>query len=180
MEVGPRLARDIAAKAHKGRRRARSGERAGSGPAGAPKPHTAAPGPNPPRHGSAGERPRGKRELRFRDLAELALEEKRKSGIRNSSLRADRVRLGVLNPVIGSLKTRLQGANVRARSRGYRRRAPAQSRQLQPLPLPRFVRVRLRRSRGNLEVNPLAAGRGDGEARRGSMSVFSSAMSSRR
>jgi integrase len=46
----------------------------------------------------------GKRGLRFRDLAELALQEKQKSGKKKSSLRADRVRLRVLDPVVGSLR----------------------------------------------------------------------------
>jgi hypothetical protein len=46
----------------------------------------------------------GKRGLRFRELAELTLQDKEDRGIKGSSLRADRVRLGVLNPLIGHLK----------------------------------------------------------------------------
>jgi integrase len=45
-----------------------------------------------------------KRELRFRDLAEMALQEKQDRGIKKSSLRADRVRLAVLDPLVGNLK----------------------------------------------------------------------------
>jgi integrase len=46
----------------------------------------------------------GKRRLRFRELAELALEAKAKRGVKQSTLRADRVRLSVLDPVVGGLK----------------------------------------------------------------------------
>ncbi len=46
----------------------------------------------------------GKRQFRFRDLAELALQEKQNHGIRDSSLRADRARFAVLDPVVGHLK----------------------------------------------------------------------------
>lgn len=47
---------------------------------------------------------RRKTGMRFRDLAEMALVEKQNRGIKTSSLRADRLRLGVLDPVIGDLK----------------------------------------------------------------------------
>jgi integrase len=45
-----------------------------------------------------------RRGLRFRELAELALQEKQDRGIKESSLRADRMRLGVLDPLVGNLK----------------------------------------------------------------------------
>jgi len=47
---------------------------------------------------------RAKCALRFRDLAALALLEKHKIGRKKSTLRADHMRLRVLNPVLGSLK----------------------------------------------------------------------------
>lgn len=43
-------------------------------------------------------------DTRFRELAELAFQEKQSRGVKASSLRADRVRLGVLHPLIGHLK----------------------------------------------------------------------------
>lgn len=45
-----------------------------------------------------------KHQLRFRELAEFALEAKAKRGVRESTLRADRVRLSVLDSAIGGLK----------------------------------------------------------------------------
>jgi integrase len=76
----------------------------GSGSTGAQKPHTTAPGANAARRGAISELPKDKRALRFRDLAELALREKQNHGVKDSSLRADRVRLTVLDPFVGSLK----------------------------------------------------------------------------
>src|ERR1700680_4730898 len=46
----------------------------------------------------------GKRGLHFRELAKLALQEKQNRGIKESSLRADHVRLAVLDPLVGNLK----------------------------------------------------------------------------
>jgi integrase len=155
-DVGSRPARGIGSEAHTGRRRARTGGGPGSGSAGVGKPNTAAPGAISGRHG----RPMGMRGLRFRDLAELALEEKRKSGIRNSSLRADRVRLSVLDPVIGSLRV----SSFKARTFAHALADIAEQRRLSHGSFNRYhslvssvcaygVREEL------LEVNPLAAGR---------------------
>ena len=105
-------------------------------------------------------RRRGKREIRFRDLAEMAIEEKEKSGIRSSSLRADRVRLGVLSPVIGSLRV----SSFKARTLAHALAEIADRRHLSHGSFNRYhslvssvcaygVREEL------LEVNPLAAGR---------------------
>jgi integrase len=159
-DVGPRPVLDTASKARNRRHRARIGKRPGSGSAGMSEPHTAAPGADVGRRGAVGGRPKGKRGLRFRDLAELALEEKRKSGIRNSSLRADRVRLSVLNPVIGSLRI----SSFKARTFAHALADIAEQRQLSHGSFNRYhslvssvcaygVREEL------LEVNPLAAGR---------------------
>jgi integrase len=101
-----------------------------------------------------------KREMRFRDLAELALEEKRKSGIRDSSLRSDRLRLGVLNPVIGSLRI----SSFKARTFAHALADIAEQRQLSHGTFNRYhslvssicafaVREEI------IETNPMAAGR---------------------
>jgi integrase len=70
----------------------------GSGSTAAIKPHTAA------QRGAVGDRPKGRRGLRFRDLAQMALAAKEARGIRPLSLRADRLRFSVLDPLIGHLR----------------------------------------------------------------------------
>lgn len=108
-------------------------------------------------------RPRSKgknRELRFRDLAELALQEKQNHGIKASSLRADRVRLAVLDPFVGNLKI----AKFKSRTFSHALTDIAAGRQLQPGTFNRYhalvssvcaygVREEF------LEVNPMADGR---------------------
>jgi integrase len=129
--------------------------------AGSLKPHTTAPGANAGRRGARiGARPKRRRDLCFRDLAELALEEKRKSGIRDSSLRSDRLRLRVLNPVIGSLKV----SSLKPRTLAHALADVAEERQLSHGTFNRYhslvssicafaVREEI------IETNPLAAGR---------------------
>ena len=69
-----------------------------------------------------------KRNLRFRDLAELALQEKQNHGIKASSLRADRVRLAVLDPFVGNLKI----SKFKSRTFSHALTDIATGRQLQP------------------------------------------------
>jgi integrase len=102
----------------------------------------------------------GKRALRFRDLAELALREKQNHGVKNSSLRADRVRLTVLDPFVGSLKI----SKFKPRTFSHALTDIAASRQLTPASFNRYhalvssicahaVREEL------LAINPMADGR---------------------
>jgi integrase len=132
----------------------------GSGSTGAQRPHTTPARAKAGQRGAVGNRTMGRRDLRFRDLAEMALAEKAKSGIRNSSLRADQVRLGVLEPVIGSLRI----SSFKARTFAHALSDIAEQRQLSHGSFNRYhslissvcaygVREEL------LEVNPLAAGR---------------------
>jgi integrase len=106
------------------------------------------------------QRPPRSGNLRFRDLAELALEEKRKSGIRDSSLRSDRLRLGVLNPIIGNLRI----SSLKPRTLAHALADIAEQRQLSHATFNRYhslvssicafaVREEI------IETNPLAAGR---------------------
>ena len=104
---------------------------------------------------------RARRGFRFRDLAELALLEKQKSGrSRKSSLRGDRVRLRVLDPVLGGLKL----SQFKPRTFSHALTDIAEARQLSPASFNRYhalvssicaygVREEL------LEINPLADGR---------------------
>jgi integrase len=106
-------------------------------------------------------RSRGKKgELRFRDLAELALQEKQNHGVKASSLRADRVRLGVLAPFVGNLKI----SKFKSRTFSHALADIATGRQLTHASFNRYhalvssicsygVREEL------LEVNPMADGR---------------------
>jgi integrase len=102
----------------------------------------------------------GKRGLRFRELAELALQEKQNRGIKESSLRADRVRLAVLDPLIGNLKI----SKFKPRTFSHVLTDIAASRQHTPATFNRYhalvssvcaygVREEL------LEINPMADGR---------------------
>jgi integrase len=102
----------------------------------------------------------GKRGLRFRDLAELALQEKQNHGIKESSLRADRLRLGVLDPLVGNLKI----ARLKSRTFSHALSDIASRRELTPASFNRYhalvssicaCGVR----EGLLDVNPMADGR---------------------
>jgi integrase len=168
--IGPRLVRGVASEARKaapgantGQRSARIGERAGRGSTGGGKSNKAALGQKGRRLTSAFNRTvvaKGKRELRFRDLAELALREKESRGIKSSSLRADRVRLGVLAPVIGHLKI----SKFKPRTFAHALADIAASRSLSPASFNRYhaligticgyaVREEL------MDINPMADGR---------------------
>lgn len=101
-----------------------------------------------------------KRALRFRDLAELALAAKQDRGRVASSLRADRVRLRVLDPLLGNLKVaRLKSRTLRhalselARCRGL---APASYNRYHSL-ISSFFTYAVREEL--LAVNPMADGR---------------------
>lgn len=102
----------------------------------------------------------GKRGLRFWDLADLALQEKQHRGIKESSLRADRVRLAVLDGALGSLKI----SRFKSRTFSHALTDLAASRQLTPGTFNRYhalissicaygVREEL------LDINPMADGR---------------------
>jgi integrase len=101
-----------------------------------------------------------KRELRFRDLADLALQEKQNRGIKQSSLHADRVRLSVLDRALGNLKI----ARLKSRTFSHALSDIAARRRLTPASFNRYralvssvcaygIREEL------LDVNPMADGR---------------------
>lgn len=103
---------------------------------------------------------RAKGGLCFHDLADMALQEKQKSGKRQSTLRSDRVRLRVLDPILGSLKI----SKFKPRTFAHALTDIAEGRQLSHASFNRYhalvssicaygVREEL------LEINPMADGR---------------------